>query len=165
MNLRSQVIALQRQIHELETLVETYQSESGSRLTRYRQVYLDAVWDDVIEKNRKGKGVIEMAFNINRFTEKSQEAVIRAQQLAEELNNSQVEPEHLLAALIEQEGGVVPLVLERLGADPRACPAGAGRAEPLTQGDRRRNAGEHLAAPAQGAGAGATRSNSYGMNM
>ena len=82
-------------------------------------MYLDAVWDDVIEKNRKGKGVIEMAFNINRFTEKSQEAVIRAQQLAEELNNSQVEPEHLLAALIEQEGGV-SLVLERLGADPRA---------------------------------------------
>ena len=64
-----------------------------------------------------------MAFNIKLFTEKSQEAVIRAQQLAEELNNSQVEPEHLLAALIEQEGGVVPLVLERLGADPRAWPS------------------------------------------
>jgi ATP-dependent Clp protease ATP-binding subunit ClpB len=61
-----------------------------------------------------------MAFNINRFTEKSQEAVLRAQQLAEEHNNNQVEPEHLLAALLGQEEGVVPQVLQRLGANPRA---------------------------------------------
>jgi ATP-dependent Clp protease ATP-binding subunit ClpB len=60
-----------------------------------------------------------MAFNINRFTEKSQEAVISAQQLAEKFNNSQVEPEHLLAALLGQEDGVVPQVLQRLGANPR----------------------------------------------
>ncbi|HKY55641.1 MAG TPA: ATP-dependent chaperone ClpB [Anaerolineales bacterium] len=60
-----------------------------------------------------------MSFNINRLTEKSQEAVIRAQQIAEELNNSQVEPEHLFAALLQQEEGVVPQVLQRLGANPR----------------------------------------------
>ncbi|HLO30875.1 MAG TPA: ATP-dependent chaperone ClpB [Anaerolineales bacterium] len=60
-----------------------------------------------------------MAFNINRFTEKSQEAVIRAQQIAQELNHSQVEPEHLFAALLQQEEGVVPQVLQRLGANPR----------------------------------------------
>ena len=60
-----------------------------------------------------------MAFNINRFTEKSQEAVIRAQQMAEELNHSQVEPEHLFAALLQQEEGVVPQVVQRLGANPR----------------------------------------------
>ena len=60
-----------------------------------------------------------MAFNINRFTEKSQEAVIRAQQIAEELNHSQVEPEHLFAALLQQEEGVVPQVLQRVGANPR----------------------------------------------
>ena len=60
-----------------------------------------------------------MAFNINRFTEKSQEAVLRAQQIAEELNNSQVEPEHLFAALIQQNEGVVPQVLQRIGANPR----------------------------------------------
>jgi ATP-dependent Clp protease ATP-binding subunit ClpB len=60
-----------------------------------------------------------MAFNINRFTEKSQEAVLRAQQLAEELNHSQVEPEHLFAALLQQEEGVVPQVLQRVGANPR----------------------------------------------
>ena len=60
-----------------------------------------------------------MAFNINRLTEKSQEAVLRAQQIAEELNNSQVEPEHLFAALLQQEDGVVPQVLQRVGAHPR----------------------------------------------
>ena len=60
-----------------------------------------------------------MAFNINRFTEKSQEAVIRAQQIAEELNHSQVEPEHLFAALLQQEEGIVPQVLQRVGANPR----------------------------------------------
>src|SRR5687767_859951 len=60
-----------------------------------------------------------MAFNINRFTEKSQEAVVRAQQLAEELNHSQVEPEHLFAALLQQEEGLVPQILQRVGANPR----------------------------------------------
>jgi ATP-dependent Clp protease ATP-binding subunit ClpB len=60
-----------------------------------------------------------MAFNINRFTEKSQEAVVRAQQIAEELNHSQVEPEHLFAALLQQEEGIVPQVLQRVGANPR----------------------------------------------
>ena len=60
-----------------------------------------------------------MSFNINRLTEKSQEAVLRAQQIAEELNNSQVEPEHLFAALLQQDEGVVPQVLQRVGANPR----------------------------------------------
>src|SRR5436190_7919772 len=61
-----------------------------------------------------------MAFNINRFTEKSQEAIVNAQQLAESLNNSQVEPEHLLAALLQQPEGIVPQVIQRVGANPQA---------------------------------------------
>ena len=64
-----------------------------------------------------------MAININRFTEKSQEALFAAQQMAEQLNNSQVEPEHLLAALLQQGDGVVPQVLARVGANPQAMPA------------------------------------------
>ena len=60
-----------------------------------------------------------MAFNINRFTEKSQEAVVRAQQMAEELNHSQVEPEHLFAALLQQDEGLVPQILQRVGSNPR----------------------------------------------
>jgi ATP-dependent Clp protease ATP-binding subunit ClpB len=53
--------------------------------------------------------------NINKFTEKGQEAILAAQKLAEERNHTQVEPEHLLSALVGQEGGVVPQVLGKLG--------------------------------------------------
>ena len=55
-----------------------------------------------------------MAFDINRFTQKSQEALVAAQNLAERSANSQVEPEHLLLALLEQGEGVVPQVLGKL---------------------------------------------------
>ncbi|MCG8348989.1 MAG: ATP-dependent Clp protease ATP-binding subunit, partial [Chloroflexales bacterium] len=55
-----------------------------------------------------------MSFNINRFTQKSQEAIIAAQSTAERNGNSQVEPEHLLLALLEQGDGVVPQVLSKL---------------------------------------------------
>ncbi len=58
--------------------------------------------------------------NINIFTEKAREAVVAAQANAEQRRNSQLEPEHLLLALVEQTDGVVPRILERLGADPRA---------------------------------------------
>ncbi len=57
-----------------------------------------------------------MSFNTNRFTEKSQEALIAAQAIAERNGNSQIEPEHLLLALLEQGDGVVPQVLTRLNA-------------------------------------------------
>ena len=56
--------------------------------------------------------------NLKRYTEKSQEAVLAAQQLAEREGHPQIEPEHLLAALIDQPDGVVPAVLRRLGVDP-----------------------------------------------
>ncbi|MDI6812980.1 MAG: Clp protease N-terminal domain-containing protein, partial [Desulfitobacteriaceae bacterium] len=55
-----------------------------------------------------------MAFDTNRFTQKSQEAIVEAQHLAERNENSQVEPEHLLLALLEQEGGVVPQILGKM---------------------------------------------------
>jgi ATP-dependent Clp protease ATP-binding subunit ClpB len=57
--------------------------------------------------------------NLNKLTEKAQEAVVAAQRLAEERHNTQVEPIHVLSALIGQEGGVVPSVLEKLGVAPR----------------------------------------------
>jgi ATP-dependent Clp protease ATP-binding subunit ClpB len=55
-----------------------------------------------------------MAFDTNRFTQKSQEAIINAQNMAERNGNSQVEPEHLLLSLLEQSDGVVPQVLAKL---------------------------------------------------
>src|ERR1700747_2656761 len=57
---------------------------------------------------------------LDRFTIKSQEALQAAQRLADERRNPQTMPEHLLAVLLEQEGGVVVPVLRKLGADPAA---------------------------------------------
>jgi ATP-dependent Clp protease ATP-binding subunit ClpB len=58
--------------------------------------------------------------NLNKFTEKAQEAVIGAQQLAESLNHPQIEPEHLLVTLVEQDQGVVPALLRKMQLDPAA---------------------------------------------
>jgi ATP-dependent Clp protease ATP-binding subunit ClpB len=56
--------------------------------------------------------------NINKFTEKAQEAIIGAQNLAGELNHAEITPEHLLVTLVEQQGGIVPSVLRKLNLDP-----------------------------------------------
>lgn len=54
----------------------------------------------------------------DRLTLKSQEAVQAAQDAASKRRNQQIEPEHLLLALLNQEDGVVLPVLKKLGADP-----------------------------------------------
>jgi ATP-dependent Clp protease ATP-binding subunit ClpB len=56
----------------------------------------------------------------DRFTIKSQEALQAAQRLADERRNPQTTPEHVLAVLLEQQEGVVPAVLRKLGVDPAA---------------------------------------------
>src|SRR5216684_2831418 len=56
--------------------------------------------------------------DMNKLTEKAQEAIATAQRDAEQRHNTQLEPEHLLAALIKQEAGVVPAVLDKLGLSP-----------------------------------------------
>ncbi|MBV9836889.1 MAG: ATP-dependent chaperone ClpB [Solirubrobacterales bacterium] len=53
----------------------------------------------------------------DRFTIKSQEALQAAQRLADERRNPQTTPEHLLAVLLEQEGGIVAPVLRKLGVE------------------------------------------------
>ncbi|MDW8327822.1 MAG: ATP-dependent chaperone ClpB [Anaerolineales bacterium] len=57
--------------------------------------------------------------NLDKFTQKAQEAILAAQSLAGEYNHSQIEPEHLLAALLRQTDGVAPQVVQRAGVDPR----------------------------------------------
>ena len=64
----------------------------------------------------------------DRFTIKSQEALQAAQRLADERRNPQTMPEHLLAVLLEQDGGVVAPVLRKLGYDPAAVRATLGPA-------------------------------------
>src|SRR5256885_8799449 len=63
--------------------------------------------------------------NINKYTEKAQEAILAAQQLAEQASHAQVEPEHLLVALVDQKDGIVPDLLRKLNADPAAIGAAA----------------------------------------
>lgn len=55
--------------------------------------------------------------DLNKFTEKAQEAVVAAQKMAEDRKNTQIEVEHLLSALMDQQDGVVPQVLEKLGVN------------------------------------------------
>jgi ATP-dependent Clp protease ATP-binding subunit ClpB len=56
--------------------------------------------------------------DLNKLTEKAQEAIVAAQREAEQRHNTQVEPEHLLLALVQQEAGVVPAVLDKIGVSP-----------------------------------------------
>ncbi|MES2210655.1 MAG: ATP-dependent chaperone ClpB [Chloroflexota bacterium] len=54
---------------------------------------------------------------LDRFTQKAQEAVLAAQQLAERLHSPVLDAEHLLSALIEPDDGVPAETLRRLGVD------------------------------------------------
>ena len=56
--------------------------------------------------------------NINKYTEKAREAVAAAIELAQQGNNPQIEPEHLLAALVDQREGIVPGLLRKMTVDP-----------------------------------------------
>jgi ATP-dependent Clp protease ATP-binding subunit ClpC len=52
-----------------------------------------------------------------RFTERAQEALAHAQQLLQEFRHNQLDVEHLLLALLDQQEGLVVEILERLGVD------------------------------------------------
>ncbi|GCE16231.1 ATP-dependent chaperone ClpB [Dictyobacter kobayashii] len=55
--------------------------------------------------------------NIEHFTEKAREAVSDAAQIARDHNHGQVEVEHLLAALLAQEGGVIQQTINKVGGN------------------------------------------------
>jgi ATP-dependent Clp protease ATP-binding subunit ClpB len=58
--------------------------------------------------------------NINKYTEKAQEAIVAAQQLAESAGNPEITPEHVLLALLEQRDGIVPGIVRKMNGDPAA---------------------------------------------
>ncbi|HEV2117870.1 MAG TPA: ATP-dependent chaperone ClpB [Terriglobales bacterium] len=68
-----------------------------------------------------------MPIRWDKFTVKAQEAVQRASELASEYANAEVLPLHVLAALLEDRQGIVPPVLEKIGAGPQAVLAEAQR--------------------------------------
>jgi ATP-dependent Clp protease ATP-binding subunit ClpB len=57
---------------------------------------------------------------LDKFTVKSQEAVQAAVALAEQFGSPEVQPEHLLKAVLEQPEGVAVPVLQKMGANPAA---------------------------------------------
>ncbi|NQW04122.1 MAG: ATP-dependent chaperone ClpB [Acidobacteria bacterium] len=63
--------------------------------------------------------------NLSRYTEKAQEAVLAAQQLAERHGHPEMAPEHLLAALVDQRDGIVPAILGKMQRETTAISAAA----------------------------------------
>jgi ATP-dependent Clp protease ATP-binding subunit ClpB len=76
--------------------------------------------------------------NLDRYTERAQEALLDAQRAAIEFQQAYIEPQHILYALLRQDQGVAPQVILRAGGDPRALETeleGELRALPKVGGD------------------------------
>jgi ATP-dependent Clp protease ATP-binding subunit ClpB len=63
--------------------------------------------------------------NLNRYTEKAQEAILGAQSLADRAGHPEITPEHLLLALVAQRDGIVPALVGKMQLDPAAVGADA----------------------------------------
>ena len=75
---------------------------------------------------------------LDKLTVKAQEAIAASRDLAVARHHAEVRPEHLLLALLDQEAGVVPRILSKLGSDPRVVRADVDRqlsAMPKAHGD------------------------------
>ncbi|MBI5506025.1 MAG: ATP-dependent chaperone ClpB [Deltaproteobacteria bacterium] len=82
------------------------------------------------------------------YTEKTRGAITEAQGLAIDRNNTTLEPEHLLLALISQTDGLVPTIVRRLGREPSALKARLEKALerlPVTPGGGELHAGTRFA--------------------
>lgn len=58
--------------------------------------------------------------NLQKYTEKAQESILTAREIAQDANHNQIEPLHLLSALVNQADGVVPQILSRAGVSVSA---------------------------------------------
>ena len=58
--------------------------------------------------------------NLDKYTQKSQEAILAAQELAQEYQQQNIEPIHLLLALVQQEDGIVPAIVTKVSGGTRA---------------------------------------------
>jgi len=56
----------------------------------------------------------------DRFTERAQDAAVRAYEILQRYGHNQVDTEHMLLALLEQPDGVIPQILEKMGVDQDA---------------------------------------------
>ena len=58
--------------------------------------------------------------NLDRYTQKAQEAILQSQQIAQDYHHQTIEPAHLLLALIQQHEGVVPAIVTKLSGSTTA---------------------------------------------
>ena len=58
--------------------------------------------------------------DISKFTEKAREAVGEAQNIAAGQGHQETDNEHLALALVRQENGIVPRILEQMGVQAKA---------------------------------------------
>jgi ATP-dependent Clp protease ATP-binding subunit ClpB len=56
--------------------------------------------------------------DLNNYTNKAQQAILQAQSLATVSGHTAIEPVHMLAGLLQQEGGVAPAIVAKIGARP-----------------------------------------------
>ncbi len=56
----------------------------------------------------------------DRFTERAQDAAVRAYEILQRYGHNQVDTEHMLLALLEQPDGVIPQMLDKMGVDQQA---------------------------------------------
>ena len=54
----------------------------------------------------------------DKFTERAQDAAMRAYEILQRYQHSQADTEHLLLALLEQPDGLIPEILETIGIEP-----------------------------------------------
>ncbi len=76
--------------------------------------------------------------NLDKCTVKTREAIQEATSLAQRADHAQVENDHILSALLDQEGGVVPPLVERIGIPLDELRSGVGeslRRKPRVQGE------------------------------
>ncbi|HTP01302.1 MAG TPA: ATP-dependent chaperone ClpB [Anaerolineales bacterium] len=57
---------------------------------------------------------------LDNYTQKSQEAILQAQQIAQDYHHQAIEPAHLLLALLSEEEGIVPAIVSRVAGSPQA---------------------------------------------
>ena len=74
---------------------------------------------------------------LDKFTQKAQEAIATSQTIASEYDHQQVDTLHLLLSLIEQEGGVVGSLLEKLKVDTKLLENQVQKHLPLSRKSQR----------------------------
>ncbi|MBU4272007.1 MAG: ATP-dependent chaperone ClpB [Planctomycetes bacterium] len=84
-----------------------------------------------------------MAFRFDKLTLKAQEAVARAQELAADRGHAQIDPLHLLAALLAESDGIVGPILEKIGVN-------RGQLDQVVQAEMKHFAKVSGGAPPQG---------------